>query len=258
MARSDIHFGDGGVKGAFVVGVLASFLALVGCDKTPVWEDTRYLERPPAKPPNCPDLPELKNVTLRDGTISDVRIVQFRETKLYFPADLIESAFIDKNRNEAGFIDSNIIGPNHQGIQNGRYDLRRFDPDIYSLECPGVVHKLVEDEDVEALWPKIVIRLSKTDSADRLIKNLQPTDSVSSVYFTAHIDPAPPRQRAMNGSWNDMFVWRSELQVMIAGRAEGVELWQHSKSLNEFITWLNTPPAARDNDAVFTLKVDDK
>jgi hypothetical protein len=32
-------------------------------------------ENSPPKPPNCPDLPERKNLILADGSIADVRIV---------------------------------------------------------------------------------------------------------------------------------------------------------------------------------------
>ena len=218
-------------------------VALGGCESKPVWEDTRYLERPPPQPPHCPDLPELNNITLKDGTIADVRIVQFRNTKMYFPADLVESAFID----ETGVVGGKII--------RFRHYLRKYDPDIYSKECPGVVHLLVDDDAVDANWPVIEVNPSPV-RVDKLPAKNVSLEGFPGVYFTSWIDPSPPRQRALNGVWTDRFVWRSKLRVMVAARKQDVGRWQNSKSLNEFIIWLSTPPTKRNNDTIFTLKVD--
>jgi len=98
-------------------------------------------------PPNCPDLAELKNVTLKDGTVEDVRIVQFRDTKLYFPAKLMKRQFVDRRRDhQTGFIAKAALG--------------RYTPDIYSNECAGVVHHIADEKrHVEGIYPMIQIEM---------------------------------------------------------------------------------------------------
>lgn len=227
-----------------MIALVLGAAALAGCqEKAPVYEDTRHLERPPPQPPHCPDdLPELKNVTLKDGSVVDVRIVQFGETKMYFPADLVDSEFVDQRRNMGMFISAR--------------DLRQFDPDIYLKECPGLVHELVEDS--ESLWPVIMIYMQKVTFKRSPKKNIKYSRDIAGIIITVHLDPAPSRKNMMAGSWNDTFVWDDKLFLMIYTPEENRGRWQHSKSLNEFLVWLATPPAQRDNDAVFTLKVDEK
>lgn len=222
------------------IGILGAFASAVGCKKAPV-DDTSALENPPPKLPNCPDLPELKNITLKDGTIVDVRIVKFGDTKMYFPKDIVESAFVDKQRFE--------------GIVHTSY-LKKFDPDIYAEECPGVVHELVIDG--VSTWPVIAVNPKPLRIELPVAKNLQYGKGVGTIFFTSHIDPMPPRAQAMRGFFNDSFVWQSKLVVMIRGRDQDVGRWQSSKSLNAFVSWLNTPPVSRNNDAIFTPKVDSK
>ena len=236
-------------------GILVVMAVLLGgCDSKPVWEDTRHLERPPPQPPHCPDLPELKNITLKDGTIADVRIVQFRDTKMYFPADLVESESIDGKRDANGFIDSFIVSKGTEGMRGRGTYLGKFDPDIYSKECPGVVHRLVE-EDFGA-WPIIEVSPSSLRGDQAPSKTLRYAEGFGRIYFTSHIEPVPSRLGTRYGSWNDIFIWESRLRVMVSGREGSIGRWQYSKSVNEFIGWLNTPPAKRNNDAIFTLKVD--
>ena len=252
-----------GAKGVAAVGLIGLLASLAWyANKKPNYVDTRHLERPPPQPPHCPDLPELKNITLKNGAVADVRIVQFRNTKMYFPVDLVESAFIDGERDARGFIDSHPVGKQYEGMAGGGAYLRKFDPDIYSVECPGIVHHLVENG--ASLWPILLINDGPLRVDRPRAKNIKYSEDIGAIFFTSHMEPnsqnraALGRFYAMRGFFNDNFVWRSELEVMVAGDKQYISRWQHSKSINEFIIWLNTPPAKRDNDTIFTLKVDEK
>lgn len=228
------------MKGLGTMGLIASLLALAGCND-PKPEDTRHLENPPLKPPNCPNLPELKNVTLKDGSIADVRIVQFGSTKMYFPVDLIEANFIDGKRDP-------------QGQLSSMYDLKKFAPDLYSGECPGVVHKLVEDG--ESLWPTLIINPEPLNTDRPMAKNLQFSSEIGALFITVHKEPETSRYQAMRGFFNDRFISNSNLDILLRSRDTKIGLWQRSKSLNEFLKWLETPPVRRDNEKIFALKVD--
>jgi hypothetical protein len=244
MARSDIHFGDRGVRGKVaVMGLFATLGILLGCDSKPAYEDTRHLENPPPKPPNCPDLPELKNITLKNGAVADVRIIQFRDTKMYFPVDLINSHFIDQKTRWGGFTDE--------------HDLQKFSPDIYFKECPGIVHKLVENN--YRTWPFIIVDPNPMRRDRPFAKNLRYAEGMGGVFITSNVDTQSPNTHAaMLGFFDDHFDWKSNLLIMIRTIPKYRGRWQHSKSVNEFVTWLNTPPSKRDNDALFNLEVYDE
>jgi hypothetical protein len=75
------------MRGAIMAGLLAALAQmLVGCGgKRPATQTAQT--NPPPKPPNCPDTAELRNVTLADGTIVDVRIITNGEITFYVPGD---------------------------------------------------------------------------------------------------------------------------------------------------------------------------
>ncbi len=226
-----------GLKGVVMAMTLAGLLgSLIGCnDKVPVYEDTSALENPPPKPPNCPDLPELKNITLKDGTIADVRIVQVLNTKFYFPAELMDRYFLDKKSRWGGFL--------------LKSDLLDFNPDIHAVECPGLVHRFLPEKQV------FVSNFGYRDHSSRR-KNISSDSDIMGMNF-GEVD-----SRKFGGSYNSWMTPMPEIGVEFGIRkfrdfksGEFISKVK-SKSVTEFVEWLATPPAKRDNERVFTLKVD--
>ncbi len=223
-----------GLKGVVMAMTLAGLLgSLIGCkDKVPVYEDTSALENPPPKPPNCPDLPELKNVTLKDGAIADVRIVQILNTKLYFPAEMLDRYFVDKEVRIGGFL--------------SRFNLLDFSPDIHSVECPGVVHIFLTE-------PQIFV----ADFGYRRHKSRR--KNISSDSDIMRIDFAELHSRKFGGGFDAFMIPMPEISIELTiGWSDNTHRIRKikSKSVTEFVAWLATPPAKRDNERVFTLKVD--
>ncbi len=217
------------------MGLMASLLALLGCDRTPVYEDTRHLENPPPKPPNCPELPELKNVTLKDGSIADVRIVQFRETKLYVPTVLMQDHFVDKLRRRDGkFI--------------YEHDLQKHIPDIHSDECPGLVH--------------IPNQISRTGQGVG-VRLYAPFGRIDNLDTGIGFGLTNPNQILKDNSQNFMSYSRVYLRYSddvglnfaIPGNdVMNTENWIiYRESALAFARWLATPPRKRDNDRIFIL-----
>src|SRR6476661_2574220 len=62
---------------------LAFLCSLSGCD--PPKKQQASVRKPPPRPPNCPHSPELKNITLSDGRIADVRIFDDEGQVIYVP-----------------------------------------------------------------------------------------------------------------------------------------------------------------------------
>ncbi len=230
-----------GLKGIVMAMTLVGFLgSLIGCQKAPV-DDTSALENPPPKPPNCPDLPELKNVTLKDGSIADVRIVQFRDTKLYLPTKWMGRNFIDKApRNDAGFIEKEYLG----GVN----------PDIHSLECPGTMHRLAgEEAHAKGMYPGIGLEM--TDARRKILID-SPDFATIGFASNAEIKNSHALWLSQHGKmieFNQDVVIRLR-RTGLAGIDQGMRY--ESQSILDFTTWLATPPARRDNERQFVLKLD--
>jgi hypothetical protein len=229
-----------------IAGLLS---ALAGCNSKPAYEDTSALENPPPKPPNCPDLPELKNVTLKDGAIADVRIVQFRDTKLYVPMKWMGGDFLDKvPRNDAGFIDKEYLS----GI-NKEY-LRSINPDIHSLECPGTVHRLAgEEAHAKGMYPVIGLKIEDS-RANVLIES--PDFWSISFALNAEITNSHAlwlSQQSRKIEFNDDIV--IGVRRKVAQHADQGMRYE-SQSVLDFTKWLATPPAQRDDEQKFVLKLD--
>jgi hypothetical protein len=221
---------------------LSGLLGLVGC-QDPKPEDTRHLEHRPPMPPNCPALAELKNVTLKDGTIADVRIVQFRDTKLYFPTRLMKRQFVDRLRDhETGFIAKPALG--------------KYTPDIYSNECAGVVHHIADEKrHVEGIYPMIQIEMVSGDH------NIDPQIVSNSLHFRVLNFGLVPKTMSAHAKFilgqNQKIKFNDDVvvQLVVGSTAEpGVKY--ESQSVLDLTEWLRTPPAYRDNDKQFTLKID--
>ena len=220
-----------------LAGLLAS---LSGCEKAPVREDTRHLENPPPKPPNCPDLPELKNITLNDGAVADVRIVQFRDTKLYFPTQwLRETKFVDKGEgNDSGFIKKGYLG--------------QFTPDIHSEECPGVVHQIADETaHLKGVYPVIPLQVSGRGTDPQF----ESTD-FRALDFGLNSEITAPHMKFIIGL-TQKIKFNKDIVIRLhrAGSLErGVDY--ESQSILDLTEWLMTPPGNRDNDRKFALKID--
>ena len=220
--------------------LLASFLVLLGCDHKPVYEDTRHLENPPPKPPSCPDLPELKNIALKDGSIADVRIVQFRETKLYLPGDMMAGHFLDKIYRPGGFV--------------YKTDLQRFHVDIHSNECPGIVHVINELAPVIAGFG-VPIGRQLRDAEDL-------TTGVSFALISPNSTVKESSRREGMKTSDAYIRFSDDVQVhyvLPTDYTMGSRGWAaYRESAMDLTRWLTTPPRNRDNDRIFALGAQDQ
>lgn len=238
------------------MGLFASIMALMGCDQKPVYEDTRHLENPPPKPPNCLELPELKNITLKDGSIADVRIVQFNErAKLYVPASWF-SDFVNLYRGRKGKGEFKING----GFIDKGF-LQKFAPDIHSVECPGVVHHFVpEKPGGTRIRPTVGVEIredldwAKNISLDSEITNLRITTGPTAD------QKGYSRELYMMSTgyskYKAIVYLPDNLIAFLRTKMDSDGRTVTSRSLVKYVEWLKTPPAKRDNDRIFTLKVD--
>lgn len=117
--------------------MLLALAGLVGCSKLP--NDGRGQHQAPPQPPDCPSLPELRNLTLDDNSISDVRILTDGRSKFYVPVEWLEGLFED-------------TGPRLKGDHS-------YVPRLFKNECPGVVHK---GDLVTFLTPPLGLRFQTT------------------------------------------------------------------------------------------------
>lgn len=193
-------------------------------------------ERSPPKPPNCPDLPELKNLILADGSIADVRIVQFGSTNLYIPTRWVQPYFYSKDPATGIAISSSLA----------------FVPELHEVECPGVVHTLSLDQSgpVMTLWsgtkgPLPVILAGGDVSMLRITADLpNPGERLRVVYGRLHhlpkLNPVP-----------GVVVY---LGIDAEIRTKNVE----SPAIEDLVRWLASPPNRRDNSRAFVLKVESR
>jgi len=225
-----------------VVGLIGMLLSLSGCRaKAPLYEDTRHLENPPPTPPNCPDLPELTNVTLKDGSVADVRIIQFNDSaKLYVPASWFKG--VDKEFRPGGFIP--------------KIYLSNFAPDIHSFECPGIIHKFIpERPNSDRVRPMISVEIRRDLAA---AKNVSLGSEITNIGITTDQERQSSELSIVsNGGSHDALVYLPDgllafLRTKTGYRRKNVK----SASLVEYVEWLKTPPAKRDNARIFMLKVD--
>ena len=87
---------------------------------------------PPPEPPNCPPLPELANLRLKDGRIADVRIFRDGNTTFYIPFSWFEWE-AKQGGSFAGIEETGPAGYWKMWSHIG-------EPNVHEVECPGVVH----------------------------------------------------------------------------------------------------------------------
>ena len=134
-------------------------------------DEAAKLRNPPPKPPNCNDLPELADITLRDGSIAPVRIFRFHQTKLYIPDNWLDLE--ERLRNYKG-----------EAEPPGPYRVGHFDPDLELIECPGVVHKITGGGYIPARHPGIEISFRGRNGKEPWSNLLAVTPSeIDSVYL---------------------------------------------------------------------------
>lgn len=223
-----------------MMGILGIFASVAGCKKAPV-DDTSALENPPPKPPKCPDLPELKNITLEDGTIADVRIVQVLDTKLYIPTSWT-----------GPFVDNEIRGLG--GFYN-RSTLQTFQPNMHSVECPGVVHSF-EGKEI----PSFGLRF-KNFARKEPNNGISDDSKMEGVSILKHHPDAIDRFGPSNGgAGTATMVISDDIYIMFTypnNSIVGSPKWGRDKNdIQDLFAWLATPPAKRDNGRIFKLGVE--
>jgi hypothetical protein len=178
-----------------------------------------------------------------------VRIVQFRDTKLYVPMKWMGGDFLDKvPRNDAGFIDKEYLS----GID--KEYIGSINPNIHSLECPGTVHRLAGEEAyAKGIYP--VISLEIEDSRGNVLIE-SPDFSTIDFALNAEIKNSHALWLSQHGKkieFND--------DIVIGIRRKGPQhadqgMRYESQSVLDFTKWLATPPAQRNDEQKFVLKLD--
>ena len=143
------------MKEVLIMSLIGLIAGLGGCqpnDKPPM----TVKENPPPKPPNCPDLPELANLRLKDGRVANVRIFQDGDEKFYIPYSWFEweahryspqtnviREFNDNYRSLLGSERETFFKLQKEVAVKAYWDEKpfgRYKPDLDQIECPGVVH----------------------------------------------------------------------------------------------------------------------
>ena len=242
-------------KAGIAFGALLAAAALAGCKPGKSEDkDWSFLNHPPPTPPNCPDSAELKNITLKDGTIADVRIVDFRTVKLYIPKDMIleyvdhDISSFDIDQKLPGQKSHYFISPHKPRLLNQYY------PDIYSNECPGVVHRIIMD----SKYPFNPIILNMVGGGvEHSAKNIESSEN-EQVALLPKMTPSPAEIDVLLGFFKVHILWRDQIWILTAVQNDSMGAWNDNRSLKDLVSWLATPPSRRDNDRRFTIKVDSK
>jgi hypothetical protein len=182
------------------------------------------------------DSAEEQSVTDAEGVIHDVRIVQFRKTRLFVPADWIPTALSASSDRE----ETHLRGD--------------YEPVILKDECPGIVHvaRSAETECFNDL-PHLAIRMD-----GRLPPKGLKSDTIQAIFVSENVSIENPRMRFMRGSgiYNTFFVSPPDIFLFISDFEKYPSGGIQSESLRELVAWLETPPAERENDRVFDLRID--
>jgi hypothetical protein len=249
--------------------LFGAVLALVGCGDQLSWEEQERIRiaaarRPPPKPPNCPYLPELKNITLKNGKIAEVTIYRFRETTFYVPHEFRRREMPDEAPPET-------VG--------------RYTPDFARIECPGVVHV------VNAPFSDAGFGMGiKNDEGKFFPGNIAKDSEVTGLSFRLiNADDGRSKNSTNRGVIRvdvrggiDFFIrvaddtgirffWRVQ-EITIPGfnifspyadrqrerfRAKALletPEWEKTRlSIVRYFNWLTTPPSKRSNDQIFYL-----
>ncbi len=175
-------------------------------------------------------------VTDARGVVHDVRIARFRETRLFVPTDWIPTALSESPDEEKAHL-------------RGDYE-----PVILKNECPGTVHVA---RSAEAIGfndlPHLAIRLD-----GRLPPKGLKSETIQAIIVAENASMDNPRMRFMRGSgiYNTFFVSSPDIFLFISDTEKYPSGGIQSESLRELVAWLSTPPAERENDKVFELRID--
>jgi hypothetical protein len=181
----------------------------------------------------------LSDIRDSSGALVDVRIFQLGRTRLYVPTEWIAKGL---------FVDH--VPGNVSKLASGR-----FTPDIRTTDCPGVIYSPTEQgEETNSLLPKISVRL---DGREKPRQINSPTIKALFLSKNTRREDDPRMNAARSGGFyttyfiasDDVFVFLADAQKYPLG---GVE----SQSLAEFVEWLATPPAKRENGKIFNLEID--
>lgn len=181
----------------------------------------------------------LSDIRDSSGSLVDVRIFQLGRTRLYVPTEWIAKGL---------FVDH--LPGNVSSFASGR-----FAPDLRTNDCPGVIYSPAEQgEDASVLLPKISVRLDGREKPRQLN-----SPTIKAVFLSRNTrrEDDPRMNAARSGGFyttyfvasDDVFVFLADTQKYPPG---GVE----SQSLAEFVDWLATPPAKRENGKKFNLEID--
>lgn len=232
-----------GMKKVAVMGMLASLLAMVGCNKAPDDERTRQTLNPPPSPPSCARLPEVENLTLKNGAIADVRIIKIGETKLYFPSDWLADAFVD------------VPSKWPWERREGKSSIGMTTPDLFKDECPGVIHTL----NLDRRSPGIGIKLGgQVSSADFTHEDGAISKEIRSLSVSSS-EILPGSHRWLLHTSGGLKVWLIPIKDVMMYAAVSKTYGDRnvtSQSLTELAEWLATPPNTRDNARKFTVEID--
>jgi hypothetical protein len=251
MARSAIPFREaGGMKGAIMAGLLGTLGLILGSCGDKRSPDQAAQTNPPPKPPNCPETPELQNVTLTDGTVADVRIITNGEITFYVPRDWFR---------EIHDRPSIKMEPFRQHL----------DPYLDYEECPGIVHRWVS----KAADGKYGFSLG-TPTIDRIRNRAAPNFSLASLLDEVSFGHPLPMSLNAHGLNVDQILNLEDTNPLSVPLARVVivpdqlvaryrwsrdypidsEAWVSTRSaVLGLADWLMTPPNKRDNARVFTL-----
>ena len=230
---------------------LASLCSLSACDPPPQQQQAS-VTKPPPKPPHCPHSPELKNITLPDGTIADVRIFDDEGQVFYVPFSWYRWELDHYNSND----------PYHS--------LGRYDPEVDSGECPGVIHRgnfsyatPLADFGRGDIPPNVArdsalyaVTFFKAGQRSKFVINgvqehlqglgiaYEAFIHVGHHYYARYtIYPGGAPNREVGPEWE-----RFRTKVMTSA-----DWRQERHEVRELFNWLQTPPRARDNGRIFQL-----
>ena len=240
---------------AVAVGVgrslgLAALCSLPACHPEP--KQRTSVEKPPPKPPHCPQSAELKNITLADGSIADVRIFHDGEQVFYVPFYWYRWQLAHYNLNEP-----------YQSPPG------MYDPDVSDSECPGVIHR------GNFAYSKPMADFARGN----IPPNFAPDSALDQVTFfkaapgSPYVTKGVPEDLQPLGIRYEAFIRvgnrhyaRYPIYVEGPGRWTGPEWddfrakvmasadWGNKRdAVRELFTWLQTPPRARDNSRIFQL-----
>ena len=219
-------------------------LALCGCGLDMNGEeDNASMVNAPPKPPSCPDITELANITLSSGEFADVRIIRDRNLTLYIPTNWFEGRFV------ASSAEHPIL----------RAKGNNFDPFISKDECPGIIHQA--NPATEAVFGFALPRTTEPITA--MPSNLPyngPFTRVGIGRVSSIRSPVRPEERftdriiswptnetpsayiaVQDGAYLIRYAWPAEEPM-------GSRKWHsYREAAIEMFNWLSTPPCDRDN-----------